>query len=50
MAHANSPIEKKAPYIRIQSKWFKNNCQSGAKIGFDPRMHRVAWKQSIEKQ
>jgi hypothetical protein len=27
MAHANSPIEKRAPYIRIQSKWFKNNCK-----------------------
>jgi|TARA_Y100001951_G_C11284389_1_gene267614 PKHD-type hydroxylase len=27
MAHANSPTEKKAPYIRIQSKWFKNNCK-----------------------
>ena len=32
------------------SKWIASNHQSGAIIGFDPRMHRIAWKHSFEKQ
>ena len=31
-------------------KWFVKNHTSGAKIGFDPRMHRVVWKKQTEKQ
>ena len=30
--------------------WLKNNHKTGAKVGFDPRMHRVSWKNHSDKQ
>ena len=30
-------------------QWFKKHCTSGSSIGYDPRMHRVAWKTQTEK-
>ena len=31
-------------------KWLKANHKSGGKIGYDPRMHRAAWKKTTEKK
>lgn len=31
-------------------KWLKDNHNSGAKIGYDPHMHRANWKQTTEKK
>jgi len=31
-------------------QWLENNHTSGAKIGYDPRMHRVAWNKQMEKK
>ena len=31
-------------------KWLKANHKSGAKIGYDPRMHRANWKKTTEKK
>ena len=30
--------------------WLKDNHKSGAKIGYDPRMHRANWKKATEKK
>ena len=30
--------------------WLKDNHKSGAKIGYDPRMHRANWKKNTEKK
>ena len=31
-------------------KWLKDNHKSGAKIGYDPRMHRANWEKNTEKK
>ena len=31
-------------------QWLKDNHKSGAKIGYDPRMHRANWKKTTEKK
>ncbi|MDP6937118.1 MAG: aminopeptidase P family N-terminal domain-containing protein, partial [Candidatus Marinimicrobia bacterium] len=36
----------KTPWV----KWIQENQPEGGKLGFDPRMHRVSWKKTIEKK